>query len=79
MLLFRFIFYSILAYAVLRLIRWVLASASPANSPSSKREARPAQMIRCRHCGMFITQRSAIVASGEEFCSRNCAQSVNRV
>jgi len=79
MLLFRFIFYSILAYAVLRFIRWLLASASPRKSASSNREARPAQMIRCRHCGMFVTQRSAIVAAGEEFCSQSCAQSVNRV
>ena len=79
MLLFRFIFYSILAYAVLRFIRWLRASASPRNSSSSKGEARPAQMIRCRHCGMFVTQQSAILAAGEEFCSQNCAQSVNRV
>jgi hypothetical protein len=79
MLLFRFIFYTILAYAVLRFIRWLLASASPRNSASRKHEARPAQMIRCRHCGMFVTQRSAIVAAGEEFCSQSCAQSVNRV
>jgi hypothetical protein len=76
---FRFIFYTILAYIALRFVRWLISSSSQRTFQSSKREGRTAQMIRCRRCGMFITQSSAILAGGQEFCSDVCARAANRV
>jgi len=74
----RFILYCILAYLALRLVRRLLTPTA-GSSRTATREARPAQMIRCENCGMFITQTSALLVGGREFCSKSCAQGVNRV
>jgi len=75
----RFIIYSILAYLILRFVRKLLA---PAPGPSSRRspsDTRSARMIRCDNCGMFVTQSSALLVAGREFCSRDCARTVKSV
>jgi|SRR6266705_61577 len=76
----KFIVYCVLAYLALRFVRRLLSPPrSVGGSRAAKREAVPAQMIRCENCGMFITQTSALLVAGREFCSKSCAQKVNRV
>lgn len=79
-MLFRFIFYCILAYLTLRFIRWVLR---PSRAASSRRQGagrdRSSQMVRCSACGMFITKSSALMLGGSDFCSKACyEQKVHR-
>jgi hypothetical protein len=69
----RFIFYSILAYLAMRFLRWLIAPSS-ARSAKTARGRRIAPMVRCETCGMFITENSALVAGGRDFCSRNCLE-----
>ncbi len=76
---FRFLIYSVLAYLALRFVRRLLSPTSARRSRTIRREAGPAQMIRCESCGMFITQTSALLIRGREFCSKSCAQKVTRV
>ncbi len=76
---FRFIFYCILAYLVFRFVRRLLSPRSRQRSTAGTRRATSAQMIRCENCGMFITQSSAILAGGRDFCSRACAQKTDRL
>src|SRR2546426_845749 len=78
LMLLRFIIYTILAYLVLRLVRKLLGP-SQRNTRASRRSARSAQMIRCESCGMFITQSSALMVGGREFCSKSCAQRASSV
>jgi hypothetical protein len=75
----KFILYCILAYLALRFVKRLLSPASGRGSRPAPREARPAQMIRCENCGMFITQTSALLVGGREFCSKSCVQKVNKV
>jgi hypothetical protein len=76
----KFILYCIVAYLALRFVRRLLSPLrSGGGSRAAKREAVPAQMIRCENCGMFITQTSSLLVAGREFCSKSCAQKVNRV
>lgn len=77
-MLLRFILYSILAYLVLRFVRRLLAPARARGSRAPTDGARSAQMIRCESCGMFITQTSALLIGGREFCSKGCAKKANR-
>ena len=74
---FRFIFYCILAYAAIRFVRWIMKPSSA--RASQRKRPNAAQMIRCESCGMFITQRSALLIGGRDYCSRSCAEKVNRV
>jgi len=76
---FRFLIYSLLAYLAIRFVRRLLAPASGGGSRAATRRAGPAQMIRCENCGMFITQTSALLIGGREYCSKSCAQKPNRV
>lgn len=78
-MLVRFLIYSLLAYLAFRFVSKLLAPASHRSSKAAPRESGPAQMIRCENCGMFITQTSALLVGGHEFCSKSCAQKVNRV
>ncbi len=75
---FRFIFYCILAYVALRFVRRLLSPRSQRLSRNRSREPGPAQMIRCQNCGMFITQNSALLIGGRDYCSRICAERVKR-
>lgn len=75
---FRFIVYCILAYLAIRFVRRLL-SPPVRGSSRAPREPTPSHMIRCENCGMFITQTSALLVGGREFCSRSCAQKVNSV
>jgi hypothetical protein len=69
----RFIFYCILAYLVMRFVRWLI---TPSRARAGRAGSAPpnATMVRCETCGMFVTQRSALVAGGHDFCSRNCLE-----
>ena len=37
--------------------------------------ARASKMVRCRACGTFITESSALVVGESGFCSKACAES----
>ena len=69
----RFVFYCILAYFAWRFVRWLM-SPSPARSKRPTFSRHPAQMVRCESCGMFITEGSAMVVEGHDFCSRTCLE-----
>ncbi|HKP10869.1 MAG TPA: PP0621 family protein [Blastocatellia bacterium] len=69
----RLVFYLILAYLAMRFIRW-LVTPSRARSRQSEKGRRGATMVRCATCGMFVTERSALVAEGHDFCSRQCLE-----
>ena len=72
-MLLRFLFYCLLAYLALRLVRWLLAPvAARPRRAGGPRQIAP--MVRCQTCGMFITATSALVAGGQEFCSRPCLE-----
>ena len=73
-MLFRFIFYLVIAYTALRIVRWLINPTPRAARRMAARRPRPSQMIRCAACGMFITQTSALALGGREFCSKSCAE-----
>lgn len=79
MVLLKLLIYCLLAYLAIRFVRKLLAGAPGGASRATPRDPRPAQMIRCENCGMFITQTSALLIGGRGFCSKSCAQKVNRV
>ncbi len=72
-MLFRFILFLVLAYTVLRVVRWLINPSSSAGRRVAARGPRPSHMIRCATCGMFVTQKSALALEGREFCSKSCA------
>lgn len=80
MSLFRIILYIVLAYMVLRFVRRVLTPSRAASRTYRRRQARPRQnvissrTVRCENCGMFITEKSALIVGGTEFCSKGCAE-----
>ena len=67
----RFLFYSLIAYIILRLIRWLF---TPSRPRQTARARRAAQMVRCEACGMFITKSSALMAGDRDFCSKTCLE-----
>ena len=69
-MLLRFIFYCVLAYMAWRFVRWLVTPSSRLNRAGTPR--RSAAMVRCETCGMFITESSALVVGGRDFCSRQC-------
>lgn len=69
----RLIFYCVLAYLTMRVVRWLM-TPSRARSQRAANAPRKATMVRCETCGMFVTQHSALVAGGHDFCSRNCLE-----
>ena len=69
----KFIFYCILAYLGMRLIRWLI-TPSRGRAKQSGGDRRGATMVRCETCGMFVTERSALAAGGHDFCSRQCLE-----
>ncbi len=70
-MLFRLVFYCVLAYLAWRFVRWLLA---PSRASRDRAARRTAAMVRCETCGMFITQNSALVVGGRDFCSRQCLE-----
>ena len=73
-MLFRFIFYLVIAYTALRIVRWLIKPTTRGARRMAAGRPRPSQMIRCATCGMFITQTSALALGGREFCSKSCAE-----
>jgi hypothetical protein len=76
---FKFIVYCILAYLAIRFVRKLLSPPVRGSSRATPREPTPSHMIRCENCGMFITQTSALLVGGREFCSSACAHKVKSV
>jgi hypothetical protein len=72
-MLFRFLLYCLIAYLALRFIRWLVAP-SPTRAARGGRKRRTAAMVRCETCGMFVTESSALVTGGQDFCSRACLE-----
>jgi hypothetical protein len=73
-MLLKFILFLVLAYTLLRVVRW-LGNPSPSGGRRvADRSPRAAHMIRCATCGLFVTQKSALVLGGREFCSKSCAE-----
>lgn len=70
----RFILFLVIAYTVLRAVRWLIKPSSPASRRVVGRDNSPSHMIRCTTCGMFVTQKSALALGGQEFCSKSCAE-----
>jgi hypothetical protein len=70
-MLLRFIFYCLVAYAGFRFLRWLV---KPAPARSNLRSPRSSRMVRCESCGLFVTEGSAMVVRGRDFCSKACAQ-----
>ena len=70
-MLFKFIFYCVLAYLGWRFVRWLV---TPSRANRGGRGRRAAPMVRCETCGMFITESSALVAGGRDFCSPHCLE-----
>jgi hypothetical protein len=76
---YRFIIYCILAYVAFRFVRRLMSPRSRQRSSAGTRRATSAQMIRCENCGMFITESSAILVNGRDFCSSACAHRNDRI
>jgi len=72
-MLFRFIFYCVLAYLAWRFVRWLL-TPSPRRSGADRRARQVAPLVRCETCGMFVTESSALAVGGRDFCSRHCLE-----
>ncbi len=69
----KFVFYCILAYLAMRFVRW-LVTPSRAKSRRGRNISRGATMVRCETCGTFVTERSALVVGGHDFCSQTCLE-----
>jgi len=69
----RFLLYTVVVYISWRFVRRLLAPARR-RRVAETRPRRPAAMIRCETCGMFITKGSALLAGGREFCSPACVK-----
>ena len=84
MKLFQFIFYIVVAYLVLGFVRRLLAgkprSAGSEHRTAAGRTSNSSRLIRCAACGVFITERSAMIVGQSGFCSKACAEGrVHRV
>ena len=75
MSLIRLIFYSIIAYFVIRFIRKFLAIRPTASRRGLHVAAtRASQMVRCESCGTFVAETRALVIGSRDFCSKACAE-----
>lgn len=73
-MLLRFIVFLVIAYTVLRVVRWLINPSQAGARRVASRGPRSAHMIRCPTCGVFVTQKSALSLGGREYCSKNCAE-----
>jgi hypothetical protein len=75
MSLIRLIFYSIIAYFVIRFIRKFLGGRPGESRPRLHVAGkRTSQMVRCESCGTFVAETRALVLGNKEFCSKACAE-----
>ena len=85
MTLVKLILYFIIAYMLLRFARRMLSGfGSPATSGREAGRPRPApseprisssQTVRCDNCGVFVTEKSALLVGDKGFCSKSCVDS----
>ena len=75
MALIRIIFYSIIAYFVIRFIR-KFVGGRPADSRRRLHVAsnKTSRMVRCESCGTFVAETRALVIGSRDFCSKACAE-----
>lgn len=85
MTLAKLILYFIIAYMLLRFARrMIVGFSSPGPSGRGAGRPRPApsepriassQTVRCDNCGVFVTEKSALLVGDKGFCSKNCVDS----
>jgi hypothetical protein len=85
MTLAKLIIYFIIAYMLLRFVRRMAggfaSSAASSRDPRRTRRASPeprissSQTVRCENCGVFVTEKSALLIGDKGFCSKACADS----
>ena len=75
MSLLKCIFYSLIAYFVLR---FVVRLTEPRNSATRSRANSDgtAHMVRCSACGTFVAEKNALVLGGRGFCSTACVEKI---
>jgi hypothetical protein len=74
-MLLRFIFYSILAYLVIRAVRRFLGLRPIASRQRMHvADNRTSRMVRCESCGTFVAETRALLVGNKEFCSKVCAE-----
>lgn len=73
-MLLKFILFLVLAYTLLRVVRWLGNPSTSGRRRVGNRSPGAAHMIRCATCGLFVTQKSALALGGREFCSKSCAE-----
>jgi hypothetical protein len=85
MTLIKLILYFIIAYMLLRFARRMVRgfastgpssrnAGTPRRSPSEPRISS-SQTIRCDNCGVFVTEKSALLMGDKGFCSEACVDS----
>jgi len=69
-MLLKFIFYTIVAYLAIRVIRRFLG-VRPIASRQRLHVAgdRASRMVRCESCGTFVAETRALVKGNKDFCS----------
>ena len=74
-MLFRFIFYTILAYIVIRVVRRFLGVPQVTSRQRQNVVSdRTSRMVRCESCGTFVAETRALVRGNKDFCSKACAE-----
>ena len=75
-MLFKFIFYSIVAYLLVRAIRRFLGVRPIGSRQRMHVEGnRTSRMVRCESCGTFVAETRALLVGNKDFCSKACAES----
>ena len=73
MSLIRIIFYSIIAYFVIRFIRKFLGGRPSVSRPGLHVAGnKTSRMVRCESCGTFVAETRALVVGNKDFCSKAC-------
>ena len=74
-MLLRFIFYTIVAYIVIRVVRRFLGVPQAASRQRLHVVSdRTSRMVRCESCGTFVAETRALVKGNKDFCSKACAE-----
>jgi len=74
----QLVFYVIVGYFIVSVIRRLMRGGSPRREAAARRQQssgrRSSQMIRCEACGTFVTEGSALIVGDTGFCSKGCAE-----
>lgn len=85
MTLIKLILYFIIAYMVVRFARRMIGgftSSAPSRPDAGRPRPAPSeprvsssQTVRCDNCGVFVTEKSALLIGDKGFCSKACVDS----